>query len=72
MIPIESFSSLDVISHKIRSNIIELVIKGDGEKIEAEFEKLNPILIDKLELTLEDIFVYEMEVSGYDYTKILM
>lgn len=72
MIPVESFSSLDVISHKIRSNIIELVVKGDGEKIEAEFNRLNPILIDKLELTLEDIFVYEMEVSGYDYTKILM
>ena len=72
MLPIEAFSELDIVSHKVRSNIIELVLKGKCDDIENTFKKLNPILIDRLELTLEDIFVYEMEVSGYDYTKILM
>ena len=46
--------------------------RGDADKIEAVLEKYNPLLVDKTELTLEDIFICEMEVSGYDFSKILL
>ena len=36
-----------------------------------KIEKHNPILIDVLPLTLEEIFVYEMGDLGYELEKIL-
>ena len=33
MLPIEAFSNLQIISHKVRSNIIELVVKGNEAEI---------------------------------------
>jgi ABC-2 type transport system ATP-binding protein len=33
----------------------------------AKLNALNPLLLDVLPLTLEEIFIYEMEVLGYAY-----
>jgi len=65
-------NSLDVVTKNVRGNIIELVVRGDADEINNTLEALNPLLIDKMELTLEDIFICEMEVSGYDFSKILL
>lgn len=65
-------NSLDVVTKNIRGNILELVVRGDAEDINNTLEELTPVLIDKMELTLEDIFICEMEVSGYDFSKILL
>ncbi len=73
MIDIASLEAeLDIVSKSLRGNILELVARGDADKIEAVLEKYNPLLVDKTELTLEDIFICEMEVSGYDFSKILL
>ena len=73
MIDIASLEAeLDIVSKNLRGNILELVARGDADKIEAVLEKYNPLLVDKTELTLEDIFICEMEVSGYDFSKILL
>lgn len=42
-----------------------LIVKGNPERAKAELEKLNPLFIDILPLTLEEIFIYEM--GGADY-----
>lgn len=42
-----------------------LIVKGNPEQAKAELEKLNPLFIDILPLTLEEIFIYEM--GGADY-----
>lgn len=67
----EFYKSLDIISKNVRSSITELVVRGKKENVIKEIEKLNPILIDVMDLTLEDIFIYEMEAKGYDFTKLL-
>ena len=41
-------------------------------KYTEKIEKLNPILIDPIDISLEDIFIYEMEVTGYDASKVLI
>ena len=32
---------------------------------------MNPIILDFLSLTLEEIFIYEMEVIGYEFKQII-
>ena len=63
---------LDILTSSMRGSILELTVRGDREKISAVLESYAPLLIDEIELTLEDIFICEMEVSGYDFSKILL
>ena len=57
---------------RVRGNIAELIIKGDLHEIEEKLESLHPLLIDILDLSLEEIFIHEMEVNGYDFSNILL
>lgn len=73
MIDVEQLKSrLNIVSLNMRGNILEIVARGEADAIEKVLEEYNPILVDKTELTLEDIFIYEMEVNGYDFSKILL
>lgn len=61
----------NIISKNERSQITELVVRGNKEDVVSKLEEYNPVLIDVLDLTLEDIFIYEMEDKGYDFTKLI-
>ena len=63
---------LNVVSLNRRGNILEIVARGESENIQKILEEFDPILVDETELTLEDIFICEMEASGYDFSKILL
>ena len=45
--------------------VYTLIVKGNPEQAKAELEQLNPLFLDVLPLTLEEIFIYEM--GGADY-----
>lgn len=45
--------------------VYTLIVKGDPEQAKTELEKLNPLFMDVLPLSLEEIFIYEM--GGADY-----
>lgn len=73
MIDVEMLKDkLDILTSNMRGSILELTVRGEREKIFAVLESFAPLLIDEIELTLEDIFICEMEVSGYDFSKILL
>lgn len=65
-------AELDVVTLDKRSSMLEMVIRGDSEAIEEVLEKYNPLLIDKTKLTLEDIFISEMEAIDYDGSEVLV
>ncbi|MBP1561089.1 MAG: ABC transporter ATP-binding protein [Oscillospiraceae bacterium] len=62
----EDFAPLDVLHHEKNRSITYLIIKGDEEAIRTELEKKQPKVLDMIPLTLEEIFIYEMEGMGYD------
>ncbi len=73
MIDVEELkSNLDVVTFNQRGNILEFVVKGNAEEIEQIFESRRPLLVDKTDLSLEDIFISEMEANGYDFSKIIL
>lgn len=67
----ETFLGLDIMSYKKVGSIATLIIKGEKEKAKDALEKLNPIILDFLPLTLEEMFIYEMEVLGYEFNKVI-
>lgn len=67
----EDFKGIDILSFKKVGSIITLVIKDEKKKSRKILEKMKPVILDYLPLTLEEIFIYEMEVLGYEFEEII-
>ncbi len=65
------FDSLDVLSIERMGSLLNLAVRGDAQKIESFLKKLNPVFMEILPPTLEEIFIYELEVTGYDVQEII-
>ncbi len=67
----EDFKDLEVLSFKKVGSIATLIIKDEKQESRAILEKMNPIILDYLPLTLEEVFIYEMEALGYAFEELL-
>ena len=47
------------------------MIRGQREEILEKLNALGPVFIEALPLTLEEVFISEMEVEGYDVKDLL-
>ena len=68
---ISVFSGLDVLKIERSGSIIQMIVRGDEEEIMSYINKLSPIFSECIEPTLEEMFVYELEVTGYDVKSII-
>lgn len=59
-------SKLNVLKESRQGKMIQLTVKGELEHIEGVVNRESPIFFEYLPLTLEELFVCEMEVAGYD------
>ncbi len=66
----EQLSDVDILHMESNGSVVHIIARGDREKVRAAVEKLSPKLYDEIPLSLEEIFVYEMEVLGYDSSKL--
>lgn len=46
-----------------------IIIKDTDGKSKKKIEKMKPLILDYLPLTLEEVFIYEMEALGYEFNK---
>lgn len=67
-----ALEGLDVMLHEKRGRLHTITIRGEREDIEAAFKRGNPIFFEILALTLEEIFISETEVVGYDIRKYIL
>ena len=71
MISMDVFSDLDILKFDMKGSLINMVIRGDKGVISRRIEALKPVYFEMLPLTLEEVFISEMEVSGYDIDKVI-
>lgn len=64
-------SSLEVVTIDNRGSLYTVTVRGDKEKILNFMELLNPVFYELLPLSLEEIFISETEVKGYDVKALL-
>ena len=67
----EDFPELDIVTYKTTGSVIRMTIRGDKNNILSVINQKNPILAETLPLTLEEIFIEEMEGTGYELGNII-
>jgi ABC-2 type transport system ATP-binding protein len=67
----EDFPELDIVTYKTTGSVIKMTVRGDKDQILGILNQKNPILAETLPLTLEEIFIEEMEGKGYDLGNII-
>ena len=67
----DDFSDIDLLSYKKNGSVATLIIKDVDNTSKKKLAKKNPIILDYLNLTLEEIFIYEMEAMGYEFNKLV-
>ena len=66
----DDFSQIKYKSHNIDGKIAMIIFEGDCESEKAKLNSLRPIAVDEYQLTMEEVFLNEMEDKKYDITKI--
>lgn len=67
----EVFKGLDILKIERTGSLLQAVVRGDADKITDYINKLSPIFCECIEPTLEEMFLYELEVTGYDVKSII-
>ncbi len=61
------FRGFDVLNFEKHGSVSNLIIKGDRDAVVEDLRKKSPILMEVLPLSLEEVFLYEMESLGYTF-----
>ena len=63
---------LEVMKEDIRGSLCTLTIRGTKELVAAKFGRVSTVFFEMLPLSLEEIFISETEVAGYDVKKLIL
>ena len=64
-------SKLSILLHEVRGRVHSYTVRMSGAELEMIFEHVDTILYETLPLSLEEIFISETEVIGYDIKNII-
>ncbi|MCR5791502.1 MAG: ABC transporter ATP-binding protein [Lachnospiraceae bacterium] len=62
---------LHILNEETRGSLITLTVKGNRDEIVDLLNKSEPVFLEVLPLSLEEIFISETGVEGYDIKKII-
>lgn len=58
---------IKITRYRQEGSVANMIVNGDREKTVATFKAMNPVILDVLPLSLEEVFTYEMEALGYNF-----
>lgn len=61
---------LRIVNEVHQGKMIQLTVKGEEEEIRRVIESKSPAIFEALPLTLEELFISEMEGAGYEINKL--
>ncbi|QAS52581.1 ABC transporter ATP-binding protein [Halobacillus litoralis] len=65
-------SELDILHQEKRGSVHLLIVRGKEGDVSEVVDSYRPLVYDRLPLTLEEIFIYEMGGAGYAFENILV
>ncbi len=70
--PDRALEGLSVLVREQRGRLLTLTVRGTREEMEDHFSRQQTIFCEVLSPSLEEIFITETEVAGYDVKKIIL
>lgn len=67
----EDLVTLKCLSSEQRGRLLTLTVRGTREEVEEKIKAYEPVFFECIPLTLEEIFISETEVAGYDIKKLV-
>ena len=67
----EALTGIEVLKYEVRGSLLDLVARGSREEVLAYLEGFSPLFSEAVPLTLEEVFIQEMEAVGYDYNNVI-
>ena len=61
------FDGLEILSFKKHGRVCELIVRGDKEKITETVRRRNPLFLELMPLSLEEVFTHETAALGYSF-----
>ncbi|MBR5947286.1 MAG: ABC transporter ATP-binding protein [Clostridia bacterium] len=61
---------LEVLSFTKSGRVVTMILKGERDEAEAKLNAMNPLMLEVLPLSLEEVFTYEMNIMGYKFDEI--
>ncbi len=62
---------VDILSFERHGSLSTIIARGNKEKAIAKLNSMNPVFLDVIPLSLEEVFAYEMESRGYSFQDVL-
>lgn len=53
-------------------NVYNIILRGEAEETMSQLKKFEPVLCERVGLTLEEVFIYELGGLGYDFKNIIV
>ncbi len=69
---ISRFSGINVLDFVKKGSVANMIVRGDRDDIQRQIFAMCPLLCEILPLTLEEVFIYELEAKGYAFDDILI
>lgn len=60
-----------LLHHTKQGSVHTLIVRGDANRISESLSALSPLFLDRVSLTLEEVFIYELGGLGYDFKNII-
>ena len=64
--------AFDRLKTERRGKLITITVRGSREEAESLMESYRPVFYEIIPLSLEEIFISETEVAGYDIKKLIL
>lgn len=64
--------ALDILHLSKTGSVYTAIVKGDADVITDLVSAAKPLIFDKVSLTLEEVFIYELGGLGYDFKQIIV
>ncbi len=66
----EKAAGCEVVNFVKHGSVANAIVRGDRQETELNLQTMMPLILDILPLSLEEVFIYEMEALGYCFDDI--
>jgi len=67
----EKFAGIELLDYNQRGSVANFIVRGDRDRARVLLQEMAPVLLDILPLSLEEVFIHEMQAIGYAFDHIL-